>query len=256
MSSTERERFSDLTLRPATAEDAEAVASVHTMTRRAALPAMPPGIHTHDETRAWIRSRLGEAQFWVAEVGGAVVAYAAVSPGWLDDLYVLPAFARQGIGAALLEVVKGLCPDGFALWVFESNEPARRFYRAHGLVELEHTDGTGNEERAPDLRMAWPGRDPLAYLRGMVDQVDDELAVVLARRAALTAAIQRIKDVPGHEGRDPEREAEIAHRMAQRAPGLGEAALRRIMHEVISVSLDAATISGRQDEVTEGEVHR
>ena len=237
----------DVVLRPATEDDAEAIARVHTDTRLGAFPAMPEGIHTHDETRAWIRSRLGTAQFWVAEAEARVVAYAAVSPGWLDDLYVLPSHARRGIGGALLDVVKGLCPEGFALWVFESNEPARRFYRRHGLLELEHTDGAGNEERAPDLRMAWPGREPLRYLRAMVDEVDDELAVVLARRAALTAAVQQVKDVPGHEGRDPRREREIAHRMALRAPGLGEPALRRIMHEVISVSLDAAVSPDHED---------
>lgn len=229
-----------VTLRPATVDDAEAVARVHTDTRRAAFPAMPRGLHTHDETRAWVRTRLGEAQFWVAEAEGVVVAYAAVSPGWLDDLYVLPSSAGHGIGSALLDLVKGLSPEGFALWVFESNEPARRFYRNRGLLELERTDGRGNEERAPDIRMAWPGREPLHYLRAMVDEVDDELAVVLARRAALTAAIQQVKDVPGHEGRDPDREAEIARRMVRHAPALGEEGLRRIVHEVISASLDAA----------------
>jgi GNAT superfamily N-acetyltransferase/chorismate mutase len=236
-----------MTLRPATDDDAEAVARVNTDARVAAVPAMPPGIHTHEETRAWVRRRLQELQMWVAEVDGAVVGYAAVSPGWLDDLYVLPGFAGRGIGSALLELVKTMCPAGFALWVFESNVPARRFYERHGLLELEHTDGSGNEERAPDLRMAWPGRDALGYLRGMVDEVDDELAAVLARRAALTAAIQRVKEVPGHQGRDPDREAEIAHRMARHAPAIGEEGLRRIMHEVISASLDAATAPAGDD---------
>ena len=80
----------------------------------------------------------------------------------------------------------------------------------------------------------------MRYLRSQVDEVDDELAVLLARRAALTSAIQRYKTVPGHAGRDPGREAEIAARMARHAPTLGEAGLRRIMHEVIGVSLDAA----------------
>ena len=71
--------------------------------------------------------------------------------------------------------------------------PARAFYARHGLVELERTDGSGNEERAPDLRMAWPGTDPLAFFRGLVDDVDAQLADLLARRAALTAAIQPSK---------------------------------------------------------------
>ena len=46
-------------------------------------------------------------------------------------------------------------PGGFCLWVFETNTPARGFYARHGLVELERTDGAGNEEKQPDIRMAW-----------------------------------------------------------------------------------------------------
>ena len=46
--------------------------------------------------------------------------------------------------------------------------------------------------------------------------------------------------MPGHAGRDAEREDEIVRRMALLAPALGEERLRRIMHAVISESLDAA----------------
>ena len=53
-------------------------------------------------------------------------------------------------------MVKQLRPDGFCLWVFESNAPARAFYANRGLIELESTDGSANEEKAPDIRMAWP----------------------------------------------------------------------------------------------------
>ena len=66
------------------------------------------------------------------------------------------------------------------------------------------------------------------------------LARLLAERAELTAAVQRLKDVPGHAGRDREREDQIVARMARVAPGLGEDRIRRIMHQVISESLDAA----------------
>jgi GNAT superfamily N-acetyltransferase len=88
---------------------------------------------------------------------GEVVGYARFTATWLDDLYVVPGHAGSGIGSALLDLVKSLRPGGFQLWVFEMNAPARAFYARHGLVERERTDGSGNEESAPDIRMEWPG---------------------------------------------------------------------------------------------------
>ncbi len=232
----------DVLLRPATAEDAEVLASVHLASRTGATPPMPPSVHPAEDVLPWVTRWLAEdGEVWIAEVAGEPVGYARFTSTWLDQLYVVPEHAGNGIGSLLLDLVKSSRPGGFALWVFESNEPARRFYRRHGLLELETTDGSGNDEHAPDVRMAWPGEEPMAYLRSQVDEVDDELAVLLARRAALTAVIQRFKDVPGHAGRDAAREAEIVARMARHAPSLGEAGLHRIMHEVIGASLDAVT---------------
>lgn len=145
----------EVTLRPATPEDAGAVADVH-LRARAAAP-MPPGVHPEVDVRAWLAGRLSEDEVWVAEVDGVVVGYARFTPTWLDDLYVDPRAQGSGVGSALLDTIKALRPGGFSLWVFESNRPARDFYAARGLVEREHTDGSGNEERAPDLRMEWPG---------------------------------------------------------------------------------------------------
>ena len=96
---------------------------------------------------------------WVADADGDVVAVMALDDRWLDDLYVRPDHAGQGVGSALLDLAKALRPDGFELWVFEVNTPARRFYERHGLVLLERTDGAGNEERAPDLRYGWRAGD-------------------------------------------------------------------------------------------------
>jgi GNAT superfamily N-acetyltransferase len=145
----------DVTLRPAGPSDADVVAEVH-LASRAAAP-MPPGVHPEHEVRAWLASRLEADETWVAEAGGRVVGYVRMTETWLDDLYVLPAYAGQGVGSALLDLVKARRPGGFSLWVFESNTPARAFYAHRGLVERERTDGRDNEERAPDLRMSWDG---------------------------------------------------------------------------------------------------
>lgn len=233
-----------LEIRPADAEDAETLASVLVRARRAAVPAMPPPVHPDETAAAYVRSRLRDGAAWSAVVDGRVIGFALTHGAWLDMLYVLPEHSGQGVGAALLEVVKRRHPAGFALWVFETNELARRFYRSHGLVELERTDGAGNEEGQPDIRMAWLGRDPVAFLRSQVDDVDADLAAVISRRMALTSEIQRHKPVPGHAGRDDDREAGIAARMARLAPVLTAEEWSRIVHEIISVGLDAADRSG------------
>lgn len=229
----------ELVLRPAEEDDADALALIHVLARRAAP--MPDPVHPEDDVRRWLRERVADRgpghETWVAELDGVPVGYARTTPGWLDDLYVQPAHQGGGVGRALLELVAARQPDGFCLWVFESNEPARAFYARHGLVELERTDGEANEERAPDVRMAWPGEEPLAFLRRLVDDVDTQLGDLLARRAALTRAIQPFKT---SQDRDPARERAVAEHLATRAPALGVDRLERIAHVVITESLDAA----------------
>lgn len=228
-----------LEIRPAGPADAAAVAATYLAARRAAAPRMPLPVHPEAEVRAWVAGKVaGDDEVWVACRAGEVVGYLALARDWLDDLYVAPAAAGQGVGSAMLATAQSLRPTGFALWVFEANEPARAFYRRRGLVELEHTDGSGNEERAPDLRMAWPGRDPLRYLRAEIDAADAELAALLSRRAALTATVQSFKPVPGRAGRDRRREREIVDRMAALAPDLDQDRLARTMHEVIEAGLE------------------
>ncbi len=231
-----------LVLRPATDDDRPVVAELLVKVRDAAYPAMPRGIHPPDEVRAYVDSwDLATYEVWLAEAGGVPVGYARVGPDWLEDLYVDRSAQRAGVGGALLDVAKARRPGGFCLWVFESNEPARAFYRARGLVDLERTDGAANEEKAPDIRMAWPGTDPLAFYRSLIDSVDHELGELLNRRAAITAAVQPHKTSPE---RDLERELEIAAALALRAPTLGEDRLYRIVHQIITESLEAAGFSG------------
>ena len=228
----------DLALRPATAADLPALAEIHLAARRSAGDAFAPGVHRDDEVRAWVCGwDLTAYDVWLATLGDRVAGYARWTPTWLDDLYVHPDHQRRGVGAALFDLVTAQRPAGFCLWVFESNEPAREFYRRHGCLELERTDGSGNEERAPDIRVAWPGSDPLAFLRGLIDEADLVLGDVLARRTALTRVVQAVK--PSGE-RDPHREAEIARRVAAVVPELGEQRVARIVDVIITESLDAS----------------
>ncbi|WP_457205605.1 GNAT family N-acetyltransferase [Nocardioides sp. P5_C9_2] len=234
----------EVSLRPAGPEDLPAVAEVHLAARRAAAPHMPAGVHPDDDVRRWVGSwDLTAREVWLAEADGALVGFAALTRTWLDGLYVAPDAQRSGVGSVLLDLAKAQRPDGFGLWVFESNVPARAFYARHGLVELERTDGSANEEHLPDVRMAWPGADPLRFFRAMIDEVDLLLGDALARRVALTRVVQEHKrDVSevADPARDDARERDVVARVAELAPELGEARVARIMHAVISESLDAA----------------
>lgn len=236
----------EVSLRLAGPDDLPAVAELYLAVRRAAVPLMPPGVHPDDDVRRWVGSwDLSTRDVWLAEAGpdAALVGFATLTPTWLESLYVAPSAQREGIGSTLLELAKAQRPGGFALWVFESNVAARAFYARHGLVELEHTDGSANEERRPDVRMAWPGTDPLAFYRAMIDEVDLVLGDALARRVALTRVVQdhkRAASAVADPARDAAREQDIVARVAELAPELGEDRVARIMHAVISESIDAA----------------
>jgi hypothetical protein len=52
-------------------------------------------------------------------------------------------------------LAKSRSPQGLQLWTFASIVGAQRFYERHGFVIAETTDGSGNEENQPDLRLVW-----------------------------------------------------------------------------------------------------
>ena len=147
----------DVSVRLATVDDAEALADLYSDARRAAVPQMPPAMHTDEEHRGYYARQFAQADVtvWVAESDAGPLGHAICTPTFLEGLYVRSDLKGQGIGSLLLDVVEATHPEGFELWVFESNTGARRLYERRGLVEVEHTDGSGNEEKSPDLRMAW-----------------------------------------------------------------------------------------------------
>lgn len=143
-------------VRRAEPADAEAVADVLIASRRDAYPAVPASVHPDDETRTWVRQQLlGECEVWVATVEGAVVAVLALQDDFVEQLYVLRDWSGRGVGGRLLERAKERSPGGLQLWTFVSNESARAFYEHRGFTVVEQTDGSGNEEHQPDLRMTW-----------------------------------------------------------------------------------------------------
>jgi GNAT superfamily N-acetyltransferase len=134
--------------------DMDAAAAVHRAAFDQALPWLA-GLHTPEEDRQFFRTRLFRAcEVWGATDGAELAGIIAFRDGWIDQLYVLPAAQRRGIGTGLLDVAKSKFAR-LQLWTFQRNAQARRFYEARGFVLVEETDGAGNEEREPDARYLW-----------------------------------------------------------------------------------------------------
>jgi len=146
----------DVILRRAHDDEGEDLAMVLRASRVASSPAIPLPVHSEKEDRDWFATEvLPHKEVWVAEADGSAVGVMVLGPGWVNHLYVLAPWTGRGIGARMLDLAKARQPDGLELWAFQSNLGALRFYRRHGFVPVEETDGSGNEERAPDVRLRW-----------------------------------------------------------------------------------------------------
>jgi GNAT superfamily N-acetyltransferase len=114
-------------------------------------------VHPDHETARWITHvAIATLECWLAERGPSrVVGMLVLDAEWIDQLYVDPDLTGGGIGAELIAVAKRERPAGLRLWTFVSNVDAQRFYVRHGFREVERTDGSGNEEGAPDIQYEW-----------------------------------------------------------------------------------------------------
>ena len=135
-------------VRRATEEDVEAIVDLFEPSF-ATLDFLPK-LHTHEENLAFFRGCIAEGEAYVHDDG-----FAILDGDTLSHLYVHPRAIGTGVGHELFAHVQSVRPHGFDFWVFQQNEPARRFYERHGAVAVEFTDGANNEEKSPDVRYEW-----------------------------------------------------------------------------------------------------
>lgn len=142
-----------VTVRPATASDADAIGRVQVETWRAAYTGLMPDeavarFDVEERQQMWreglARPRRPGSAVFVADLDGAVVGFVSVGAweageegvGELFAIYVSPAYWSTGAGRALMERAEvSMHESGFSegrLWVIEGNERAERFYRAAG----------------------------------------------------------------------------------------------------------------------------
>lgn len=151
-----------LDLRAATVDDADALADVYLRSRKE-LVACAPLVHSDEAIRDWIRRHLiPEGRTTVAVADGRVIGFLAISKatecGWIDQLYLLPESVERGIGTRLLEVAKSKLIPPIRLYTFQCNERARCFYERRGFQAIGFGDGSGNEEKCPDILYEWRPR--------------------------------------------------------------------------------------------------
>jgi GNAT superfamily N-acetyltransferase len=146
-----------LEIRRATAADATALGDVWLSSWRATFP-FPPA-HPDDDVRRWLGDELlPNTETWVAadpSASGRVVALLALSDATVEQLYVAPDWIGRGVGRRLIDLAKRRRPDGLELYCFQANANARRFYERHGFAPVTFGDGSGNEERQPDVLYRW-----------------------------------------------------------------------------------------------------
>ena len=141
-------------LRRLSLDDMDRAALVHRVSFDERLPWLA-GLHAQDEDRWFYRERVFPAcTVWGAFENDVLVGIIAFREDWIDQLYVLPRAQGQGIGTALLEIARSQAKI-LSLWTFQRNDAARHFYERRGFVITKETDGSGNEEREPDVLYCW-----------------------------------------------------------------------------------------------------
>lgn len=110
-------------------QDAAAIAAIHLIARRQAMPYLRLA-HTDDETRDYFARVVASRSqaWWLVRHQGQVVAYMLIDGENLDHLYVAPGWQGFGFGSALVAKAKTLSPRRLVLWTFQRNGRARQFY--------------------------------------------------------------------------------------------------------------------------------
>jgi len=172
---------SEVSVRPATVDDAAGIAHVHVESWRAAYTGIVPqafldAMSEERRTARWADIlTAGTSRTWVAIRDGRILGFAGttdpdpadapdVAPDGkeLATIYVLPEAWDTGVGRALMDaVIARHVADGtseLVLWVFTANERARRFYERTGW----RADGT-----ARDLAIGGAQLPTLRYRRAL-----------------------------------------------------------------------------------------
>jgi|SRR5262245_23748987 len=108
-------------------------------------------------TLAGMQQKLRELEVWIAEAGGAVVAWGALRGDRLEGLYTDPEFASRGIGTELLRSLEALTRERHhGAMHAEASSNALRFYLRRGYELCGPRTPDGAQPIAKRLRSLGP----------------------------------------------------------------------------------------------------
>jgi GNAT superfamily N-acetyltransferase len=177
-----RDRTAIGLIRPATVEDAPAIARVHVASWRSTYRQLLPkkflaSLHEQGYAQRWERVISdGASVVFVVEEAGELVGFAsggherAGETGYTGELYaiyLLETAQRRGYGRELLRaIVEGLramnLPD-MIIWVLRDNRPARLFYERLGGVYVRSQPITIGPATLEEVSYGWPRLDDVRY---------------------------------------------------------------------------------------------
>ncbi len=91
----------------------------------------------------------------VAEEDDRILGFIVQEKSWIKCLYLAPEARGKKIGKQILDHDIAEHPPGLHVWCFHSIYSACEFYLKQGFREIERTNGSGNEEKLPDIRYVW-----------------------------------------------------------------------------------------------------
>jgi len=161
-------------IRPATLEDATAIARVHVASWQSTYREMLPDEFLASLSETGYAERWkrvigdGSSKVYVAEDGGEVVGFAsggrerAGETGYTGELYaiyVIDAAQRRGFGRELVRAtvagLRELGLDDMIIWVLRDNQPARSFYERLGGVYVRGQPITIGSVTLEEVSYGW-----------------------------------------------------------------------------------------------------
>lgn len=173
----EQALLNSVTIRMATAEDAEAVAALHTANWQDAYRGIMPDAYLDGPLADGMRNgwaekfadmAAGNSAVLVAEAGGRLLGFIRIVPNadpqwghYIDNLHVAAGTRGGGIGRALFRAGADWAAErggarGLYLYVYADNTPARAAYaRWQGREVEQFLDDAPHGGKIPAVRVAW-----------------------------------------------------------------------------------------------------